>query len=126
MAQEKGAGEKPSMPTYEYECKDCGNVLEIFQSITAAPLRKAHCDKCGSRRPVKRLISTGGAVLFKGSGFYQTDYRSDNYKKAAESESKPADDSKKDSGEKKDTTAKKESSVEKSSPVKKPGKKKKD
>lgn len=110
------------MPTYEYECKDCGHVFDVFQSITASTLRKARCEKCGAMRPVKRLISTGGAVLFKGSGFYQTDYRSEHYKKAAESESKPPE-----AGEsKKDSTEKKESSAEKTSPEKKPGKKKKD
>src|ERR1051325_8645140 len=110
------------MPTYEYECKDCGSVFDVFQSIKAPALRKAHCENCGAMRPVRRLISTGGAVLFKGSGFYQTDYRREHYKKAAESESKPpaADTSKKDS------TEKKESAAEKTSPEKKPTKKKKE
>ncbi|MDY6913493.1 MAG: zinc ribbon domain-containing protein [Planctomycetota bacterium] len=71
------------MPTYEYKCNACGKTFEKFQSITAAPVRK--CPLCG-RRAVRRLISAGGAVIFKGSGFYQTDYRSDSYKKAAEKE----------------------------------------
>ena len=74
------------MPTYEYECTKCGSVFDIFQSIKAAPLRKADCERCGQKRPVKRLIGTGGAVLFKGSGFYQTDYRSESYNKAAKAE----------------------------------------
>ncbi len=75
------------MPTYEYQCKKCGSTFDIFQSIMSPPLRKSFCEKCGASQPVKRLISTGGAVLFKGSGFYQTDYRSDKYKKAASAES---------------------------------------
>lgn len=112
------------MPTYEYECKDCGSVFDVFQSIKAPVLKKARCENCGAMRPVRRLISTGGAVLFKGSGFYQTDYRSEHYKKAAESESKPpateTDSAKKDSKEKK------AASTEKTSPEKKPPKKKKD
>lgn len=75
------------MPTYEYECNKCGSIIDVFQSIKAAPLRKADCERCGKKQPVKRLIGTGGAVLFKGSGFYQTDYRSESYSKAAKAES---------------------------------------
>lgn len=75
------------MPTYEYVCKSCGHELEMFQSITESPKRK--CPACG-KNALERKIGTGGAVLFKGSGFYQTDYRSESYKKAAEAESKPA------------------------------------
>jgi len=59
------------MPTYEYECKACGYRFEVFQSITAKHLEK--CPKCG--KAVKRLISSGAGVIFKGSGFYATDYR---------------------------------------------------
>jgi putative FmdB family regulatory protein len=88
------------MPTYEYECKKCGTVFDVYQSIKSTPLRKALCEKCGEVQPVRRLISTGGAVLFKGSGFYQTDYRSDHYKEKAKSES-PAKD--KAGGDKTDT-----------------------
>lgn len=75
------------MPTYEYECKTCGAVFDVFQSIKSSPLKKSRCEKCGTIRPVRRLISTGGAVLFKGSGFYQTDYRSESYKAKAKSDS---------------------------------------
>lgn len=82
------------MPTYEYKCEECGSVIEIFQSIKATPLRKAECETCGTRRPVKRLIGTGGAVIFKGSGFYQTDYRSESYKTAAKSETESKGDAK--------------------------------
>lgn len=76
------------MPTYEYECKSCGRVMDVFQSITAAPLKRHECAACGRVRPVRRLLGTGGALIFKGSGFYLTDYRSESYKKAAEAESK--------------------------------------
>ena len=65
------------MPTYEYLCESCKWRFERFQSITAKPLRA--CPKCGKRK-VKRLIGAGAGVIFKGSGFYQTDYRSEGYK----------------------------------------------
>lgn len=84
------------MPTYEYQCKTCHTTFERFQSITARPLRTYHCAACGRTRPVQRLIGTGAALLFRGGGFYQTDYRSESYRKAAEAESKPA--AQKDSG----------------------------
>ena len=71
------------MPTYDYLCDACGHQFEHFQSITAAALRD--CPECGKRR-LRRLIGTGGGIIFKGSGFYQTDYRSDSYKKAATAE----------------------------------------
>lgn len=77
------------MPTYEYQCKTCGKTTDVYQSIKARPLTKAECSTCGGVRPVRRLIGTGGAVLFKGSGFYQTDYRSENYKSKAKSETQP-------------------------------------
>ena len=82
------------MPTYEYECTNCGQVFEMVQSITAPAKRKPDdpCSKCGKRAPIRRLISGGGAVLFRGTGFYQTDYRSESYKKAAESEKKSGSD----------------------------------
>lgn len=81
------------MPTYEYECKSCGTVIDVFQSIKARPLKQRECPQCGRVRPVQRLIGSGGALLFKGSGFYITDYRGENYRKAAKAESdsgKPA------------------------------------
>lgn len=74
------------MPTYDYQCTECGSVFEEFQSIKAKPLRKTLCETCGERRPVRRLIGTGGAVIFKGSGFYQTDYRDDSYRRAAKAD----------------------------------------
>lgn len=91
------------MPTYEYECKSCGTVFDVFQSIKSAPLRRSRCEKCGEIQPVRRLISTGGAVLFKGSGFYQTDYRSESYKEKAKSDSAAKDTG---SGDKKAETTK--------------------
>lgn len=81
------------MPTYEYICENCGFELEKFQNITAKPLRT--CPECGKRK-LKRLIGTGSGIIFKGSGFYQTDYRSESYKKAAESEKKSTDNKKKE------------------------------
>ncbi len=87
------------MPTYEYQCEACGHEHEVFQSITAGPLRK--CPECGKLK-LKRMIGTGGGVIFKGSGFWQTDYRSESYKSGAEkekkaSESKPSDSKSSDS-----------------------------
>lgn len=78
------------MPTYEYRCDACAHEFEEYQSITADALTK--CPSCGQPK-LRRLIGTGAAVIFKGSGFYQTDYRSDSYKKAAKADadaSKPA------------------------------------
>ncbi|MBK8914049.1 MAG: hypothetical protein IPM64_05500 [Phycisphaerales bacterium] len=83
------------MPTYEYACEACKHQFEEFQSITAAPLRK--CPACGKSR-LRRLLGIGAGVIFKGSGFYQTDYRSESYRKAAEAD-KPAADSPKPTAE---------------------------
>lgn len=73
------------MPTYDYECDACGHQFELFQSISADPEKK--CPEC-KKLKLRRLIGTGAAVMFKGSGFYQTDYRSDSYKKSASADSK--------------------------------------
>lgn len=75
------------MPTYEYECLDCGNRFERFQSITAEPL--GECPECEG--PVQRLIRGGAGLIFKGSGFYSTDYRSESYKKAEKAEKQGSD-----------------------------------
>jgi putative FmdB family regulatory protein len=72
------------MPTYDYRCKACGHTLELFQSITEGAKRK--CPACGRNR-LERQIGAGAGILFKGSGFYQTDYRSASYEKAAKAES---------------------------------------
>jgi putative FmdB family regulatory protein len=74
------------MPTYDYRCKKCSHTWELFQSIKAEPIKK--CPEC-KKQQAERVISAGAAILFKGSGFYLTDYRSDSYKKAAAAD-KPA------------------------------------
>ncbi|MEW6357305.1 MAG: zinc ribbon domain-containing protein [Planctomycetota bacterium] len=94
------------MPTYEYECEACGHTMEVFQSIIEKPLRK--CPKC-DRKKLRRLIGAGAGIIFKGSGFYETDYRRQDYKSKAkqektesaanksESKSEPKSESKSDS-----------------------------
>jgi putative FmdB family regulatory protein len=75
--------EKFTMPTYEYQCDACQHNFDEFQGFSEAPLKK--CPKC--RKPkLRRVFGTGAAVLFKGSGFYQTDYRSESYKSAAKAD----------------------------------------
>ncbi len=71
------------MPTYEYVCDACQHQFELFQSITAEPEKQ--CPECG-KKTLRRLIGPGAAIVFKGSGFYKTDYRSESYKKAAAAE----------------------------------------
>jgi putative FmdB family regulatory protein len=79
-----------TMPTYEYSCQKCGQNFEAFQSMRDEPFRE--CPKNLCRLPkwghgkVKRLLGTGAGLIFKGSGFYITDYRSDSYKEAAKKE----------------------------------------
>ncbi|MDD5326492.1 MAG: zinc ribbon domain-containing protein [Phycisphaerae bacterium] len=112
------------MPTYDYLCGGCGHEFEQFQSMKAKLLRK--CPKCGKLK-LKRLIGAGAGVIFKGSGFYQTDYRSENYKKGEKTASeKTTTTAAKDTGEKKTETKKTE--TKDSKPVKKdkstPGEKK--
>src|SRR5437763_12485726 len=93
------------MPTYEYACSACGHHFEEFQSIKAKPTTL--CPECGKRK-VRRLISAGAGLIFKGSGFYITDYRSESYKAGAKGEgggeggekkpeTKPADSKPRDS-----------------------------
>ena len=72
------------MPTYEYKCTACGHAFEQFQSMTAAPIKR--CPQCGKSK-VKRLLGTGAGIIFKGSGFYITDYRDSSYKEKAKAES---------------------------------------
>ena len=78
------------MPTYDYHCNGCGHALEIFQGIND-PVKKK-CPECGKNK-LQRQFGTGAAIVFKGSGFYQTDYRSDGYKKAAKAEKKSTSES---------------------------------
>lgn len=75
------------MPTYQYVCSKCGHDFEVFQSMKDAALETCPEDKCGRKRwgkgKVQRQLGTGAGLIFKGSGFYITDYRSDSYKAAA-------------------------------------------
>ena len=73
------------MPTYDYQCDACGHQWELFQRITEDPIRQ--CPECKKKKAV-RQFGTGAAVMFKGSGFYETDYRSESYKKSAAADSK--------------------------------------
>ena len=91
------------MPHYDYVCNGCDHEFELYQSITAAVKRK--CPNCGQLK-LRRLIGPGAAVMFKGSGFYQTDYRSDSYKKGAKAEKEAAGNGKQK--KKEDKTPKKE------------------
>jgi putative FmdB family regulatory protein len=108
------------MPTYDYVCEACRHEFEEFQSITAKVLRK--CPQCAKPK-LKRLIGTGAGIIFKGSGFYETDYRSESYKKEAKAEKDAAtgggdstDKSKSESDTKSDT--KKDSSTTETSTTK--------
>src|ERR1700733_12621924 len=87
------------MPTYEYRCEACQHEFEELQSFKDDPLKV--CPKC-HQETLRRLFGTGAAILFKGSGFYETDYRSDSYKKAAKADqeagTKPAATPTTDSG----------------------------
>jgi putative FmdB family regulatory protein len=82
------------MPTYEYTCEKCGHEFEALQSMSAKPLRICPEDLCAQKKwgrgKVKKKISAGGGLLFKGSGFYITDYRSEGYKQSAKKDSTPA------------------------------------
>ena len=93
------------MPTYEYRCKACSVELEIFHSMTEDA--RTECPECGEQELI-RLISSGGAVLFKGSGFYETDYRSDSYKAGEKAAKK--DSSEKSSSESSSTDSSSKSS----------------
>ena len=82
------------MPTYEYVCSKCEHRFDVIQAITGKSLTVCPKEKCGLKRwgkgKVKRAIGTGAGIIFKGSGFYVTDYRSEGYKEAAKKESPPA------------------------------------
>src|SRR5881392_2907406 len=107
----------PDMPTYEYVCDKCGHQFEKSQPISSRPLTICPEDLCKQKKwgkgKVKRAISGGAGLLFKGSGFYITDYRSGKYKEAAKKESTPAasKDSKPSGSESKPTTSKPESAA---------------
>ena len=88
------------MPTYDYECDACNHAFELFQSITAKHIRK--CPECGKLK-LKRLIGAGSTIIFKGPGFYQTDYRSEEYKTRQKAEKSSSTADKKDKKESKTT-----------------------
>jgi len=114
------------MPTYEYSCQKCGQTFEAFQSMRDEPFRECPKELC--RLPkwghgkVKRLLGTGAGLIFKGSGFYTTDYRSDSYKEGAkkESPSKKADTAEKSAASKEAEKA--SSPAQTKTPEKKPAK----
>ncbi len=102
------------MPTYEYICEKCGHQFEKFQPISAKPLTICPEEVCTQKRwgkgKVKRAISAGAGLIFKGSGFYTTDYRSEKYKEAAKKESTPATVAKPANGDSKPASPKPETS----------------
>lgn len=83
------------MPTYDYQCEACGHKFEHFQSISDPLLKK--CPQC-KKSKLQRLFGTGAAVVFKGSGFYTTDYRSESYKKGASADKPPGESKASDGG----------------------------
>jgi putative FmdB family regulatory protein len=109
------------MPTYEYVCDACQHEFEFFQRISEDPLRK--CPDCGKLK-LRRLFGTGAAVMFKGSGFYETDYRSESYKKGAEAAKEKKAESSEPKSDKKPAESKSETKTDPKSEPKK--KKKKD
>ncbi len=103
------------MPTYEYECQRCSHTFERFQSMTDEPLKR--CPKCKGK--IRRMIGTGAGLLFKGSGFYITDYRNENYRAAQKSEQSKASGSETDSATKKPAETKKTAETKKPAETKK-------
>lgn len=97
------------MPTYEYQCKACGVKFERFQQISEEPITE--CPECSG--PVKKLISAGAGIIFKGSGFYITDYRSEGYKQAEKKDTEKKTDSDATSKTNSDTTSKSETTSKK-------------
>jgi putative FmdB family regulatory protein len=114
------------MPTYEYSCQKCGQNFEAFQSMRDEPFRE--CPKNLCRLPkwghgkVKRLLGTGAGLIFKGSGFYITDYRSDSYKEAAKKESPSTSTADEKSTAPKETAAKPPPAAATKTPENKPDK----
>jgi len=90
------------MPTYEYECHKCGAVFEAFQRITDRPLTR--CRECGAKGTVSRLVSAGAGLIFKGSGFYITDYKRAGSTADKDSPSEKKSDASEKSSHKKDKT----------------------
>ncbi len=91
------------MPTYEYQCAACEHNFDEFQSINDKPLKK--CPHCGKSK-LRRVFGAGAAIIFKGSGFYQTDYRSESYKAAAKADQDGSKSAKSSTDGKADAAAK--------------------
>jgi putative FmdB family regulatory protein len=108
------------MPTYDYICDACEHAWELFQKMTDDPIKK--CPECGKKKAV-RQFGTGAAIMFKGSGFYETDYRSESYKKSKEADKKSKSEASSDS---KSDSSKTSETKSDSSPKKSDSKKKKD
>ena len=108
------------MPTYEYFCEKCEQQFDVFQSIKDKPLTVCPEDKCRQKKwgkgKVKKMIGGGAGLIFKGSGFYITDYRSDSYKEAAKKDAPPSADS----GSKSESKGKTESAPKSESKPKAP------
>ena len=102
------------MPTYDYQCAACGHEFELFQQMSASVKKK--CPACGKLK-LKRLIGTGAGIIFKGGGFYETDYRSDSYKKDAAADGKSSKKSE-SSTEKKSADSTSSTKSESKSPAK--------
>jgi len=100
------------MPNYDYKCEKCGHLFEVFQSMNDPKLTDCPQEDCDGT--VKRLLGTGAGIIFKGSGFYQTDYRSDSYK-AGEKKASDASSPKKESKDSKDSKKSSDSKPAKSS-----------
>ena len=107
-----------AMPTYDYVCEKCGHQFEVFQSMTAKPLTVCPEKACAKKRwgkgKVSRVIGAGAGLIFKGSGFYITDYRSESYKSAAKKDTAPAATSSAATDSKKTTTDSKPAAKSKS------------
>ncbi len=98
------------MPTYEYKCLECNHRFEAFQNMTDEPLTQ--CEACQGK--VKRLIGTGAGIIFKGSGFYCTDYRSNTYQSAAQKDTAQTSSSSTDKTVKKEANTASKTATEKS------------
>ena len=98
------------MPTYEYECTKCDHRFEVFQSMKDEPLKR--CPKC--RCKIRKVLGSGAGIIFKGSGFYQTDYRSKDYHEAAKKEKSASSNASKESSTKSEKPAKSENTKSKS------------
>ena len=110
------------MPTYEYSCQKCGKTFEAFQSMRDTAFEECPKDLCQQKRwghgKVKRLLGTGAGLIFKGSGFYTTDYRSNSYKEAAKKDAPAAATGEKTAGSKESSTESKPASSTKSGETK--------